>query len=132
MRLFKLENIYYNAYLDEEGKKMSGDLFISLNITGWSAGCRFLGPFLCDSDYSASVRIGLVSSVAATQPPDQAESEKTRVKAERDMSLKVARIKFQLPVGRVSRFRAFSITFASGSTNLMTTGKEIDWFMQEG
>lgn len=30
MRLFKLENIYYNPNLDEEGKNMLGDLFFFL------------------------------------------------------------------------------------------------------
>lgn len=123
MRLFKLENIYYNIYLDEEGKKMSGDLFIPLNITGWSAGC-----LLCDSDFSASVRIGLVSSIAATLPPDQAESENWTQSRER-CEFKSCPNKIPTSCGACFMFRkfgTFSITFATGSTNLMTTGKETD------
>lgn len=100
-------------------KKISGDLFMSLNITGWSAGCWFLGPFLCDSDCSVSVRIGLVSSIAATLPPDRAESENWSQSRER-CEFKSCPNKIPTSCGACFMFRkfgTFSITFASGSTN---------------
>lgn len=87
---------------------MSGDLFISLNITGWSAGCWVLGPFviliillLFGSGWSCLLQLHCHQIRL---------SQKTGVKAERDVSLKVVRIKFQLPVGHVSCFRSLGLS----------------------
>lgn len=93
---------------------MLGDLFFFLEYHRLECWLLVFGAFSLASNIRILILL-LLFGPGWSRPPQLhchqiRLSPKTEVKAERDVSLKVTRIKFQLPVGRVSCFGSLEVS----------------------